>query len=107
MRLEYPAIFYPNHEQEGYTVVVPDLLGCITSGNTLVNSIDMAVDAAAGWIMTELEDGNPIPAATPVEAITPDEPDGFVNPISFELFFKATPIHSWSNSGTHPTFQYV
>lgn len=85
MKLVYPAIFYPNQEQEGYTVIFPDLPGCVTFGNDLADSIDMAMDAASGWVLTELEDGNPIPTASSINDITPDEPDGFVSMISLDM----------------------
>ena len=61
MKLIYPAIFTPCEEQEGYTVVVPDLPGCVTQGTTLVEAIDMGVDAASGWILGELAAGNDYP----------------------------------------------
>lgn len=32
MKLVYPAVFRPCEEKEGYTVVIPDLPGCITEG---------------------------------------------------------------------------
>ena len=36
MLLTYPACFYPDEEQPGaYAVVVPDLPGCVSGGNTL------------------------------------------------------------------------
>ncbi len=42
-KLLYPACFYPCEEQEGYTVVVPDLPGCVTQGRSLIDTIGMAV----------------------------------------------------------------
>lgn len=64
MKLIYPAIFTPFDDGNGYTVEVPDLPGCITEGKTLIEAIEMGVDAASGWILTELEDGNKYPAAS-------------------------------------------
>ena len=49
MRLLYPAIFYPWSEKEGYTVIVPDLPGCVSEGDSLADAIIMATDAASGW----------------------------------------------------------
>lgn len=59
MKLIYPAIFYPFEEGNGYTVIVPDLPGCVTEGDTLAEAILMGTDAASGWVLDELEDGNP------------------------------------------------
>lgn len=54
MKLIYPAIFTPCIESNGFTVVVPDLAGCVTEGNDLENAIEMGIDAASGWILGEL-----------------------------------------------------
>lgn len=59
MELLYPAILMPCVEGNGYTVTFPDLPGCVTEGDDLFNSLLMGVDAASGWILDELEDGNP------------------------------------------------
>lgn len=84
MKLVYPAIFTPCEEKEGYTVVVPDLPGCVTEGTSLVDAIDMGVDAASGWILGELEDGNQLPAPSAHESIIP-EPGSFVNLLSLDI----------------------
>ena len=73
MKLTYPACFYPCEEKEGYTVVVPDLPGCVSEGDSLADAILMGTDAACGWLLDELEDGNPIPKASDVRDIHPDE----------------------------------
>lgn len=73
MKLIYPAIFTPCLEKEGYTVVVPDLPGCVSEGDSLIDAIDMGTDAASGWILGELEDGNPIPSSTPYEQLVVEE----------------------------------
>ncbi len=64
MKLVYPAIFSPLEEQEGYCIVVPDLKGCVTQGNSIAEAIEMAIDAASGWVLDELEDGNKPPKAS-------------------------------------------
>lgn len=69
MKLVYPAIFEPWDDGNGYTVTVPDLPGCTTEGDTLAEAILMAEDAASGWVLDELEDGKPVPAASKPERI--------------------------------------
>ena len=64
MKLVYPAIFTPFDEGNGFTVEVPDLPGCVTEGDNLVEAIEMGTDAASGWILGEIEDGNSFPAAS-------------------------------------------
>lgn len=64
MKLLYPAIFTPFDDGSGFTVEVPDLPGCITEGDDLIEAIEMGTDAASGWILGEIEEGNGFPAAS-------------------------------------------
>lgn len=84
MKLVYPAIFTPCIEKEGYTVVVPDLPGCVSEGDSLINALEMATDAACGWILGELEDGNTFPSPTPHELVKTDS-EGFVNLLVLDI----------------------
>lgn len=84
MKLIYPAIFTPCLEKEGYTVVVPDLPGCVSEGDSLVNAIDMGTDAACGWILGELEDGNSIPSPTPHQELAAEE-GSFINLLVLDI----------------------
>lgn len=85
MKLTYPACLYPDEERTGaYTIVVPDLPGCVSGGSTLAEAILMGTDAASGWILDELEDGKTLPPASPIESITP-EPGGFVNMLVLDM----------------------
>ena len=73
MKLIYTACFYLNEDEKGYTVTVPDLPGCTTFGNDLKESMEMAVDAASGWILGELEEGQPVPRASDIDDIVVDD----------------------------------
>lgn len=84
MKLIYPAIFSPCMEKEGYTVEVPDLLGCVTEGDDLADAIEMATDAASGWILGELEDGNNIPSPSQRKDIQTDD-DSFINMLVLDM----------------------
>lgn len=56
MKYAYPAIFAP--EEEGsYGVVVPDLPGCVTCGNNVIDAIEMVRDAISMWLC-DAEDKN-------------------------------------------------
>ena len=66
MKLSYPAFFYRDEANGSYAVVVPDLPGCVSGGDTLADAITMATDAASGWVLDELEDGKTIPPASAV-----------------------------------------
>ena len=85
MKLVYPAYFSPRAEQDGYCVTMPDLKGCVTQGNSLVESIEMAIDAASGWILDELEDGNKIPQPSDISAIAIENKGDFVNMLVLDM----------------------
>lgn len=84
VKLLYPAIFYPLEKDEGYTVIVPDLPGCVSEGEDLANAIDMGTDAASGWVLDEMEDGNPIPPASDIKDMS-FEKDGIVNLLVLDM----------------------
>lgn len=71
MKLIYPAVFKPFSDQSGgYVVEFPDLPGCVTEGKNLEEAIEMGIDAASGWILGELEDGEKIPPASDYSKIS-------------------------------------
>ena len=74
MKLIYPAIFKPFTDQSGgYVVEFPDLPGCVTEGKNLEQAIEMGIDAASGWILGELEDGEIIPKASDYSEIAAED----------------------------------
>lgn len=83
MTLIYPAIFEPCQEG-GYVVTIPDMPGCVTEGDTLAEAILMGQDAASGWALTELEEGRPAPAPTPIQQVRPAE-GGFVSLLTLDM----------------------
>ena len=85
MKLTYPACFTPCEELiGGFTVVVPDLPGCVTQGNDIADAIIMATDAASGWVLDELEDGKQAPQASALADVVP-KPGGFVSLIVLDM----------------------
>lgn len=84
MNLVYPAIFIPYENGTGYAVEFPDLKGCISCGDDLAQAHEMAKDAASGWILTELEDGNTIPKASNIKDIEVSK-DGFTSLIVLDM----------------------
>ncbi len=84
LKLVYPACFYPNGD--GYTIAVPDLPGCVTEGKNMAEAVEMATDAASGWILDSFESGESIPqATTDISDIQLDEPDGIINFIMLDV----------------------
>jgi hypothetical protein len=45
----------------------------------------MAMDAASGWLLDEMEDGKPIPQASNIQDIVLEKPEGFVNMIVLDM----------------------
>lgn len=86
MKLVYPAIFTPCIEKNGYTVEVPDLPGCVTEGKDLADAIEMGIDAASGWVLVELEEGNNIPSPSlGKDDIKLEEPESFISMLVLDI----------------------
>ena len=85
MKLFYHAYFSPLQNSEGFCVTFPDLPGCVTQGHSLPEALENAIDAASGWVLDELEDGNPAPKASPRENIKIAESGDFVNLIALDI----------------------
>lgn len=83
MKLIYPAFFYPFEDGEGFLVEFPDLPGCVTQGETLQEALEMAQDAASGWILTSIEEDEKIPSPSR----NPQKPEecSFFNYISLDI----------------------
>lgn len=60
MFVAYPAVFLK--EEDGYSVIFPDLNYLATEGNSLNDALEMAVDCLAGYIYTCKEEEIPIPS---------------------------------------------
>lgn len=59
LSLKYPITLYP--EDEGYTVLIKDLPGCITQVDTIEEVISMITEAKEQWISVAYEYGQVIP----------------------------------------------
>jgi predicted RNase H-like HicB family nuclease len=67
--LHYPiAIELPNGDT-AYGVVVPDLPGCFSAGDTLDEAIAHCEEAAAAWIDATLDAGGVIPKPSAIESV--------------------------------------
>ena len=63
MQYYYTAVLIPR-KTGGYECRVPDILGCVTSGQDLKEAIEMITDAASLVLTTYEDEGHPIPPAT-------------------------------------------
>lgn len=60
LSLNYPITFYPENEG-GYTVIIQDLPGCMSEGDTLEEAMTNILDAKQSWLETAWEYGDEIP----------------------------------------------
>lgn len=59
--MRYPAMIEPGDENTAWSVVVPDLPGCFSAGDTLDEAMTASEEAAAAWIDAALDEGRAIP----------------------------------------------
>ncbi|MDE7425208.1 MAG: type II toxin-antitoxin system HicB family antitoxin [Lachnospiraceae bacterium] len=69
MLSSFPACFFK--EDNGYSVIFPDLNYLATCGSDLDDALYMAVDCLAGYILWLWEDEEEVPAASAIEDIDP------------------------------------
>ena len=71
-KYSYPAIFTPEGN-DVYSVLFPDLEGCYTFGDSLINSMEMAQDALALVLFCHEIENRPIPTPSNVNDIAKKE----------------------------------
>jgi len=59
--MKIPIAIEPGNETTAFGVVVPDLPGCFSAGDTLDEAYANAVEAIALWMETALEKGEAVP----------------------------------------------
>lgn len=64
----YPACFFK--EENGYSVIFPDLNFLATCGETLDEALRMAVDCLAGYLYSSRRDGDDVPPPSPLSAVS-------------------------------------
>lgn len=67
--MRYPIAIESGTETTAFGVVVPDLPGCFSAGDTLDEALTGAEEAAAAWIDAALDAGNAIPAPSTLESL--------------------------------------
>ncbi len=67
--MRYPIAIEPRTEGSDYGVVIPDLPGCFSAGETLEEAIAGAEEAGLAWIDAALDAGEAVPPPSPLEAI--------------------------------------
>jgi predicted RNase H-like HicB family nuclease len=83
MKYVYPACFYPEPDGRFAAEFVDFELA--TFGDDLADAMYMAADAAAGRILSMLEDGEKLPEPSEAKNVKPDDPRGFVSMVFIDL----------------------
>jgi len=73
--MRYPIAIEPGSDTTAWGVVVPDLPGCFSGGDTLEEAMIQAEEAITGWIEVALDAGQAIPTPSPIEALRAAHPD--------------------------------
>jgi predicted RNase H-like HicB family nuclease len=65
--LTYPIAIEPGTRTTAWGVVVPDLPGCFSAGDTLDEALAHAREAIEAWVDAVIEDGGEVPAPSSVD----------------------------------------
>lgn len=65
--MRYPVMIEAGNDETAWSVVVPDLPGCFSAGDTLDEAMAGVEEAAAAWIDAALDEGRAIPAPSSVQ----------------------------------------
>lgn len=66
--MRYPVMIEAGNESTAWSVVVPDLPGCYSAGDTLDEAMAASEEAAAAWIDAALDAGMVIPRPSSAQA---------------------------------------
>ena len=66
--MHYPIAIETGTDIHAFGVVVPDLPGCFSAGDTLDEAMDNAKEAIELWLEVAIDDGLAIPEPTPLGA---------------------------------------
>ena len=93
----YPACFFK--EENGYSVIFPDLNWLSTCGDSVENAMEMAVDCLAGYLYECKRENENVPQATAIGNVDIDSiakeldlssQEGFVNMITVDVEESST-----------------
>jgi predicted RNase H-like HicB family nuclease len=73
--MRYPITIEPGNDTQAFGVVVPDLPGCFSAGDSLDEALANAEDAIMGWIETMLDRGNEIPKPSSLDTLRAAHPE--------------------------------
>ncbi len=65
--MRYPILIEEGTKDTAFGVVVPDLPGCFSAGDTLDEALDAVKEAVAAWVDAALDANQTVPAASSLE----------------------------------------
>lgn len=69
MFVNYPALFLKEKNSESYTVIFPDLEGCISCGDSVNDALRMAQDALGAYLFEYYTKPNEMPKSSSIDEI--------------------------------------
>lgn len=77
--MRYPVMIEAGNDETAWSVVVPDLPGCFSAGDTLDEAMLAVEEAAAAWIDAALDAGKVIPEPSSAQAaLAMDDYSGWI-----------------------------
>lgn len=73
--MRYPVAIEPGDDTHAFGVIVPDLPGCYSAGDTLEDARTNAKESAELWLEAVLEDGGSVPHPTSPEVLRQEHPE--------------------------------
>ena len=67
--MRYPILIEEGTDEAAFGVVVPDLPGCFSAGDSLDEALENVKEAVAAWVDAALDAGQPVPEASSLEDI--------------------------------------
>lgn len=73
--MRYPVAIELGKEEQAYGVVVPDLPGCFSAGDSLDEAMGNAEEAIVLWLDAMLDAGQPIPRPSSLDTLRAQHPE--------------------------------
>jgi predicted RNase H-like HicB family nuclease len=70
--MRYPIAIEPGTDDTAFGIVIPDLPGCFSAGDTLDEAMASAEEAAAAWIDATLDHGGSVPRPSSLDSLRND-----------------------------------
>lgn len=67
--MHYPIAIEPGTADTAWGVVVPDLAGCFSAGDTMEDALVQAEAAVVAWIEATLDAGQPVPKPSSIDSL--------------------------------------